>query len=188
MIQKRVKKNYINNKDLYQALVQYQKDCRDAEDSADEKPMVPKYIGESIFQIATRLSTKPNFSGYSFKEDMIMDGIENCLQYMHNFNPEKTENPFAYFTQIIWYAFLRRIAKEKKQMYIRYKSSHEMISMGETYEGGAELALHLNTSADYINNFIEDYESKLTKGKKQKEIDEAPDVTDDNWRLYKELN
>jgi len=180
MIQKRVKKNYINNKDLYQALVQYQKDCRDAEDSADEKPMVPKYIGESIFQIATRLSTKPNFSGYSFKEDMIMDGIENCLQYMHNFNPEKTENPFAYFTQIIWYAFLRRIAKEKKQMYIRYKSSHEMISMGETYEGGSELALHLNTSADYINNFIEDYESKLTKGKKQKEIDEAPDVTDDN--------
>jgi hypothetical protein len=180
MIQKRVKKNYINNKDLYQALIQYQKDCRDAEDSGDEKPMVPRYIGESIFQIANRLSTKPNFSGYSFKEDMIMDGIENCLQYMHNFNPEKTENPFAYFTQIIWYAFLRRIAKEKKQMYIRYKSSQSMISMGETYEGGSELALNLNTSADYINNFIEDYEIKLNKGKKQKEIDEAKDVTDNN--------
>ena len=172
MIQKKVKKNYINNKDLYESLVQYQKDCSDAENSGEEKPIVPKYIGESIFQIATRLSTKPNFSGYSFKEDMIMDGIENCLQYMHNFDPEKTQNPFAYFTQIIWYAFLRRIAKEKKQMYIRYKSSHEMISMGETYEGGSELSLHLNTSADYINNFIEDYESKLTKGKKQKEKDE----------------
>lgn len=172
MIQKRVKKNYINNKDLYEALVQYQKDCRDAENSGEEKPIVPKYIGESIYQIATRLSTKPNFSGYSFRDDMVMDGIENCLQYMHNFDPEKTQNPFAYFTQIIWYAFLRRIAKEKKQMYIRYKSSHEMISMGSTYEGGEEIALHLNTSADYINSFIEDYESKLTKGKKQKEIDE----------------
>ena len=171
-IQKRVKKNYINNKDLYDALVQYQQDCRDAENSGDERPIVPKYIGESIYQIATRLSTKPNFSGYSFREDMVMDGIENCLQYMHNFDPEKTQNPFAYFTQIIWYAFLRRIAKEKKQMYIRYKSSHEMISMGETYEGGEELALHLNTSADYINNFLEDYESKLVKGKIQNERDE----------------
>jgi hypothetical protein len=169
MIQKRIKKNYINNKDLYDALVQYKKDCQDAENSGDNKPMVSKYIGESIYQIATRLSTKPNFSGYSFKEDMIMDGIENCLQYMHNFDPQKTQNPFAYFTQIIWYAFLRRIAKEKKQMYIRYKSSHEMISMGETYEGGSELALHLNTSADYINSFIEDYESKLIKGKKKTE-------------------
>lgn len=172
MIQKRVKKNYINNKDLYEALVQYQKDCRDAENSGEERPIVPKYIGESIYQIATRLSTKPNFSGYTFKDDMIMDGIENCLQYMHNFDPEKTQNPFAYFTQIIWYAFLRRIAKEKKQMYIRYKSSHEMISMGSTYEGGDEIALHLNTSADFINNFIEDYESKLIKGKNKKEIDE----------------
>ena len=171
MIQKRVKKNYINNKDLYEALMQYQKNCRDAEECGEEKPIVPKYIGESIFQIATRLSTKPNFSGYSFKDDMVMDGIENCLQYMHNFDPEKTQNPFAYFTQIIWYAFLRRIAKEKKQMYIRYKSSHEMISMGSTYDGGDEIALHLNTSADYINSFIEDYESKLTKGKKLKEID-----------------
>lgn len=171
-MQKKTRKNYINNRDLYEALIQYQKDCNDAENSGDEKPVVPRYIGDAIYQIATRLSTKPNFSGYTFKEDMIMDGIENCLQYMHNFDPEKTKNPFAYFTQIIWYAFLRRIAKEKKQMYIRYKSSHEMISMGETYEGGSELALHLNTNADYINSFIEDYESKLTKGKNKKQIDE----------------
>lgn len=173
MIPKKVKKNYINNKDLYEALIQYQKDCRDAENSGEIKPMVPKYIGESIYQIATRLSTKPNFSGYTFKEDMVMDGIENCLQYMHNFDSQKTQNPFAYFTQIIWYAFLRRIAKEKKQMYIRYKSSHEMISMGETYEGGSELSLHLNTSAEYINNFIDDYEQKLIKTKNKKEIDNS---------------
>jgi len=169
---KRIKKNYINNKDLFEALVKYKSDCKEAENSGEERPIVPKYIGESIFQIATRLSTKPNFSGYTFKEDMVMDGIENCLQYMHNFDPEKTQNPFAYFTQIIWYAFLRRIAKEKKQMYIRYKSSHEMISMGGTYDGGEDIAMHLNMSADYINNFIEDYERKLVKNKK---IDESVD-------------
>ena len=163
---KRQKKNYINNKDLFEALVNYKKLCIEAENSGEEKPIVTKYIGESIYQIATRLSTKPNFSGYTFKEDMVMDGIENCLQYMHNFDPEKTQNPFAYFTQIIWYAFLRRIAKEKKQMYIRYKSSHEMISMGGTYAGGEDIAMHLNMSADYINNFIEDYERKLVKKKK----------------------
>lgn len=163
---KKPKKNYINNADLFAALVEYQKKCKEAEDSGDERPIVPNYIGQAIYQIANRLSTKPNFSNYPYREDMVMDGIENCLQYMHNFNPEKTQNPFAYFTQIIWYAFLRRIAKEKKQMYIRYKSSHEMISMGGTYEGGEEIAMHLNTSVDYINNFIEDYEVKLNKAKK----------------------
>jgi DNA-directed RNA polymerase specialized sigma24 family protein len=163
---KKPKKNYINNADLFNALVDYQKKCKEAEDSGDERPIVPAYIGKAIYQIANRLSSKPNFSNYPYREDMVMDGIENCLQYMHNFNPEKTQNPFAYFTQIIWYAFLRRIAKEKKQMYIRYKSSHEMISMGGTYEGGDEIAMYLNTSADYINNFIEDYETKLNKGKK----------------------
>jgi hypothetical protein len=162
---KKPKRNYVNNQDLFEALVDYQKKCKEAEDSGEEKPRVPNYIGECIQQISTKLATKPNFSGYSFKEDMIMDGIENCLQYMHNFDPDKTQNPFAYFTQIIWYAFLRRIEKEKKQMYIRYKSSHEMISMGGTYEGGEEIAMHLNTSADYINSFIEDYENKLNKNK-----------------------
>ena len=172
-MQKRTRKNYINNKDLFDSLVEYKKKCQEAEDSGEERPIVPNYIGKAIFQIANRLATKPNFSGYSFKEDMIMDGIENCLQYMHNFDPEKTQNPFAYFTQIIWYAFLRRIAKEKKQMYVKYKSSHEMISMGGTYDGGDEVIMNLNASADYINDFIEDYESKI-KSKKNK--DESEDL------------
>jgi DNA-directed RNA polymerase specialized sigma subunit len=164
---KRVKKNYVNNADLLEALIQYQKDCKEAEDSGDEKPVVPDYIGKCIYQIATRLATKPNFSGYSYKDDMISDGIENCLQYMHNFDAEKSQNPFAYFTQIIWYAFLRRIQKEKKQMYIRFKSSQSMIAMGGTYDSN-EMQLNLNTSADYINKFIEDYEEKLN-GNKEKE-------------------
>lgn len=164
---KRAKKNYVNNKDLLEALIEYQKKCKEAEDSGDEAPRVPDYIGKCVYQIATRLATKPNFSGYTYKDDMISDGIENCLQYMHNFDPEKSQNPFAYFTQIIWFAFLRRIQKEKKQMYIRFKSSQSMITTGGTYDSG-EIQLNLNTSADYINQFIEDYENKLGGKKKEK--------------------
>ena len=162
------KRNYVNNKDLLEALIQYQKACKEAEDSGEEKPRVPEYIGKCIFQIANRLATKPNFSGYKYKDDMISDGIENCLQYMHNFNPEKSQNPFAYFTQIIWYAFLRRIQKEKKQMYIRFKSSQSMISGGGTYHS-EEVQLNLNTSADYINQFIEDFEDKNPSTKKKED-------------------
>ena len=164
---KRKTRNYVNNADLLAALIAYQKDCREAEDAGEERPRVPDYIGTCIYQIATRLATKPNFSGYSYKEDMISDGIENCLLYINNFNPEKSQNPFAYFTQIIWYAFLRRIQKEKKQMYIRFKSSQNMIAAGETYTG-EDLNLQLNTTADYMNDFIEDFEDKLRRDKEKK--------------------
>ena len=79
------------------------------------------YVGDCFLKIATHLSYKPNFVNYPFREDMICDGIENCLQYIDNFDPEKSSNPFAYFTQIIYYAFLRRIQKEKKQLEIKQK-------------------------------------------------------------------
>jgi DNA-directed RNA polymerase specialized sigma24 family protein len=153
-------------------LIQYKSDCNDAENAGEELPRVPNYIGTCIYQIATRLATKPNFSGYSYKEDMISDGIENCLLYIGNFNPEKSKNPFAYFTQIIWYAFLRRIAKEKKQMYIRFKSSQVMIATGGTYSGGEDLSLNLNTSADYMNSFVQDFEDKQARDKEKKKKSE----------------
>jgi DNA-directed RNA polymerase specialized sigma subunit len=161
------KKNYVNNKDLYEALIAYKGKIKEAEDSGDEIPRVPDYIGKCIYQIATRLATKPNFSGYSYKEDMISDGIENCLQYINNFNPEKSQNPFAYFTQIIWFAFLRRIQKEKKQMYIRFKSSQQMLASGGTYTG-EDVTLNLTTNADYMNSFVQDFEDKLAKDKAKK--------------------
>ena len=175
---RKVKKNYVNNRDLFDSLVAYKKACKEAEDSDEEKPRVPNYIGDCIWQIATRLASKPNFSGYTYKEDMIMDGVENCLLYMHNFNPEKTENPFAYFTQIIWYAFLRRIAKEKKQMYIRYKSSQSMISAGGTYEGD-DVSLYLTSDVDYINNFIQDFEDKIDRDKTKKVAKDDLETGDD---------
>jgi hypothetical protein len=113
--------HYVNNKEFLAALIRHRENIEIAEIQGKEKPRIPRYIGECFLKIATHLSFKPNFVNYMFKEDMISDGIENCVQYIHNFNPDKSQNPFAYFTQIIHYAFLRRIQKEKKQLEIKNK-------------------------------------------------------------------
>ena len=113
--------HYVNNKELLSALIDY----RDRVDIAKRrdlpKPRISNYVGECFLKIATHLSYKPNFVNYMFREDMISDGIENCVQYIHNFDPNKSRNPFAYFTQIIHYAFLRRIQREKRQLDIKNK-------------------------------------------------------------------
>ena len=113
--------HYVNNKQLLEALIVYRAKVATAKENDLPKPRITNYLGECFLKIATHLSYKPNFVNYMFREDMISDGIENCVQYIHNFDPEKSRNPFAYFTQIIHYAFLRRIQKEKRQMDIRAK-------------------------------------------------------------------
>ena len=96
-------------------------DCAKADKEGVRRPQIPNYIGECFYKIATHLSYKPNFVNYMFRDDMIGDGVENCVMYIANFNPEKSTNPFAYFTQVIYFAFLRRIAKEKKQLETKTK-------------------------------------------------------------------
>jgi DNA-directed RNA polymerase specialized sigma subunit len=113
--------HYVNNRDFLEALIEYKKKVKEAQERGDPKPQITNYIGECFLKIATHLSFKPNFVNYIFKDDMISDGIENCVQYIHNFNPEKSTNPFAYFTQIIHFAFLRRISREKRQLDIKNK-------------------------------------------------------------------
>ena len=108
--------HYVDNKKFLQAMIEWKAGC-----VGDDQPPVTNYIGECFLKIATHLSYRPNFINYTYREEMISDGIENCLQYLSNFNPEKSKNPFAYFTQIIYYAFLRRIAKEKKQTHVKNK-------------------------------------------------------------------
>ncbi len=113
--------HYVNNKEFLEAICEYKRKVKVAAENGEPKPRITNYLGECFLKIATHLSYKPNFVNYMFREDMICDGIENCVQYIHNFNPEKSSNPFAYFTQIIHYAFLRRIQKEKKQLDIKTK-------------------------------------------------------------------
>ena len=118
---KKKSEHYVNNKELLQALIIYREKVAHAKENDLPKPRITNYLGECFLKIATHLSYKPNFVNYMFRDDMISDGIENCVQYIHNFDPEKSKNPFAYFTQIIHYAFLRRIQKEKKQLDIKTK-------------------------------------------------------------------
>ena len=117
----REKPHYVNNAQFLVAMIEYRDNCEEAEKQGKEKPLVTNYIGECFLKIANHLSYRPNFINYTYRDDMISDGIENCLQYMYNFNPDKSKNPFAYFTQIIYYAFIRRIQKEKKQTLIKNK-------------------------------------------------------------------
>jgi len=120
--------HYVNNKEFYQALVEYKAECKKAKEEGNSRPIVTKYLGDCFLKIATHLSYRPNFCNYQYRDDMISDAVENQLTYIHNFDPDyispKTGgkmNPFAYFTQICYYAFIRRIGREKKQMEMKEK-------------------------------------------------------------------
>ena len=117
--------HYIDNKQFFLAMSEWKTLVIEAENIGEGRPPVSEYIGECFLKIAEHLAFKPNFMNYAYKEEMIGDGIENCLMYAHNFDPTKSKNPFSYFTQIIYYAFLRRIEKEKKQSYIKFKCIKE---------------------------------------------------------------
>ena len=154
-VRKRVQsEHYVNNKEFLEALVVFKAKCLAAKEAGEQRPQISNYIGECFLKIATHLSYKPNFVNYMFREDMICDGIENCVQYIENFNPEKSKNPFAYFTQIIYYAFLRRIQKEKRQLEIKNKILDK---------SGYEVAFHTDDksgSSDY-NTIKENVQIKI---------------------------
>ena len=158
-------KHYINNQDFLTALVDYKTRCAEAEAANKPKPNIPNYIGECFMKIAEGLSHKPNFINYTYRDEMISDGIENCLMYFDNFDPAKSKNPFAYFTQIIYYAFLRRIQKEKKQLYVKYKATEQMGILDEMemmeYEDGTTKQFELyDNIAEFIGNYEDAREAK----------------------------
>lgn len=166
--------NYIDNKTFYEAIKQYKQTVREAEQQNKAKPILPNYLGECILLIANRLATKPNFINYSYRDEMIADGIENCIMYIDNFDPDKSTNPFAYFTQIIYFAFLRRIQKEKKHLYIKhqvYKNSaisEELFDLqdGDMFDGGPTNNMFEN---EKMSDFIKSFEDNLEKKRKPAE-------------------
>ena len=107
--------HYVNNKEFTQAVSEFNEKVKLAEWKGKTPPRMTEYIGECIYKIATRLSTRPNFINYTYRDEMICDAIENCIQYLGNFNIEKSSNAFAYVTQICYYAFLRRIRKKRNK-------------------------------------------------------------------------
>ena len=151
MAKRKRSEHYVNNKEFLNALIKYQEDIEIARLQDKTKPVIPRYIGECFLKIANHLSFKPNFVNYMFKEDMISDGIENCVQYIHNFNPEKSRNPFAYFTQIIHYAFLRRIQREKRQLEIKNKIL-ERSNFDEVFHGDSDDSSEYNQIKDNVHS------------------------------------
>ena len=160
--------NYINNADFLAAIKEYKKSVKEAEEKGLPKPIIPNYLGECILKIATHLSYKPNFINYTYKDDMILDGIENCINYFDNFDPEKSSNPFAYFTQIIYFAFLRRIGKEKKHSYIKNKLIQDMAFDAFELQEQDEDGHFQNAYLDFMNRIVHSMIHLLKRKKLQR--------------------
>jgi DNA-directed RNA polymerase specialized sigma subunit len=139
--------HYVNNEEFLAALIEHKNNIKKAKEEGLEKPRVSNYLGDCFLKIATHLSYKGNFVGYSYRDDMISDGIENCLVAADKFDPEKSSNPFAYYTQIIYFAFVRRIQKEKKQQATKYKML-ENIDIDQ-------IIAHSEDNQEFANHLIE---------------------------------
>lgn len=158
-------RHYINNKKMYEEFCKYREKVDAAKKNGTELPRIPEYLGECFYKIATRLSTKYRFVNYTYRDEMISDAIENCVMVAHGFDPAKSSNPFAYFTQVIRNAFLRRIMKEKKQTYIKYRSMQKMaIDGGHAFQQEVDEMRDVGSNyvtMDHVNEFIKDYENYL---------------------------
>ena len=182
MSEKPTKTHYVNNPDFLKAMIEYRAKLAEHKEQDKDPPQIPEYIGTCILQIATKFATRPNFYGYSYKEEMVGDAIENCLQYVGNFDPAKSNNPFAYFTQICYYAFIRRIMREKKQSYIKHQLVKELPFDTYDLQGGDDTELSSNFMS-YIqthNSFDgEAFERKLKKREKKKKPEGIEELMED---------
>lgn len=170
------KEHYVDNKEFLKAIKEHRSLISKAKKNHTAPPQISDYIGDCIMKIAKGLSNKPNFNDYPFKEEMVSDGIENCLMYIDNFNPAKSKNPFAYFTQIIFFAFLRRISKEKKHLYTKYKAIEQSMlffqdEVGNNESGGIQAPTKYCSeySDEYMHEFMRNFENTKTKKKEKAE-------------------
>jgi hypothetical protein len=160
-------KNYINNKTLYTAMIEHKTKLEESERLHKPKPQIATYIGQAIILINENLAKRPNFSGYSYIDEMKSDGELDCIAAVDNFNPNKTNNPFGYFTQIAWNAFIRRITKEHKHTYIKHKNFENSFLMNMLWSDAENI--HLNSN-EYSSEIIKSFEDKLTKAKKPSKV------------------
>lgn len=170
------KQHYVDNKRFYQEILEYKRQVKEAQEKGLDEPRITNYIGECIYKIAEKLATKPCFAGYSFREEMVSDGIENCILYFKDYNPDIGTNPFAYFTQVIYYAFLRRINKEEKHRYIMYKNfQHSIVNNDMSLLlDNDDKQLMPSSMYDNINVFMEKFERKENEKKeKRKNVKEG---------------
>jgi hypothetical protein len=167
--------HYVDNKKFLAALIDYKTSIDAAKEKNEQIPQVPRYIGECFIKIATHLSYKSNFINYTFKDDMVSDGIENCLTAATKFDPSKSSNPFAYYTQIIYFAFIRRIQKEKKHQATKYKIIENLdldsiIQNSDDSESSRQLVDYLKKQLDNIDPERRETPSE-TKTRKKKLVE-----------------
>jgi hypothetical protein len=186
---KKNKIHYVDNSKFLEEITKYRDSVLAAKEAGTLKPRVPNYIGECFLKIATHLAYKSNFINYTYREEMVSDGIENCITYIDNFNPDKSKNPFAYFTQITYYAFLRRIAKEKRQQQTKYRymrniDVHDLITQDhDTGDYGNEFIDYVKKQMDMIDEFdkpdapkVNNLPKRRPKYLDQKIIDNSLDI------------
>ena len=94
-VARKQKQHYVDNKKFLAEITAYRAAVDEARRLDKDKPRITHYLAECFLKIATHLSYRPNFINYMYKEDMISDGVENCVQYIDNFDPAKSKNPFA---------------------------------------------------------------------------------------------
>ena len=177
--------HYVDNAKFLEEMIEYKKQYKISINNNKELPIISEYLGSVFLKIAQRLSFRPNFINYAFKDDMISDGIENCLHYIHNFDPEKSSNPFAYFTQIIYYAFIRRIQKEKKQLYIKFKSMQNY-EISPEYVNFMDYDEDVQSTGDYKNSdfrvMVDEFVDNFEKSRKKKTVKKKSEPT--NLELF----
>lgn len=159
--------HYIDNKKFQQEMIDYIFQVRYAKENELPEPRIPEYIGECFYKIATKLSYSPQFRNYPFIEDMIADGYETCILYIKNYDAARG-NPFAYFTQFVWNAFILRIKKEKKHHYIKFKSLERAMIDNDlsSFQGDDESINYASTvNNDYMNGIISSFEDDVRKRK-----------------------
>ena len=161
----KTKTPYVDNKLFLEEITKYFEARKEAEACGEESPRINDYLGTCIYKIANRLSHKPNFINYPFREEMVGDGIENAIKCIGNFDPSKSSNPFAYFTQVIYFAFLRRIQKEKKALYIKHKVMEINNINTSLVDTGSEASVAV-IPTDYMNEFVKTFEESMEAKKK----------------------
>ena len=183
----RERPHYVNNAEFSQAVVDYVQTVREAKKQKTTLPIVPDYIASCFLRIAEGLSHKSNFIRYTYREEMVMDAVENCLKAIENYNLEAATrtgkpNAFAYFTQISWFAFLRRIAKEKKQQDVKFKYMEQsgidaFMDGSENNDVAKTVSTHfvdtLRTRIDKVRSHdtqVKEF-SKANKQKRKKNVD-----------------
>lgn len=180
IIEKSKPAHYVDNKKFLEALIDYRKQVVDAEKAGLEKPIVSNYLGDCFIKIATHLSYKANFINYTFKDDMISDGIENCLTAVGKFDPERSSNPFAYYTQVIYFAFVRRIQKEKKQQATKYKllENIDIDQIITQSEGNEEMVNHLLEMVRKQSDSVDPARKEIKSYSKKKKVENLPNLLD----------